>query len=117
MEAPRSNPTGSRRGVAAKGATGKESSGKNGAGSARTRSNGGGEGANGDAQANAGLVERRGKGATAAAIATATTVEEVLRDAVCGLCSEVLLDARVLPCSHSFCRLCWADHIAEKGTT
>lgn len=36
---------------------------------------------------------------------------EVLRDAMCGLCSEVLLDAAVLPCSHTFCRLCWANHV------
>ena len=42
---------------------------------------------------------------------------EVLGDAMCGLCSELLLDAGVLPCSHSFCRLCWADHVEEKGTT
>ncbi len=44
-------------------------------------------------------------------------VTEVLRDAMCGLCSELLLDAGVLPCSHSFCRMCWADHVEEKGTT
>ncbi|CAN0486347.1 unnamed protein product [Ectocarpus sp. 12 AP-2014] len=44
-------------------------------------------------------------------------VMEVLRDAMCGLCSELLLDAAVLPCSHSFCRLCWAEHVEEKGTT
>lgn len=48
---------------------------------------------------------------------TPTMVAEVLRDAMCGLCSELLLDAGVLPCSHSFCRVCWADHVAEKGTT
>lgn len=48
---------------------------------------------------------------------TPTLVTEVLRDAMCGLCSELLLDARVLPCSHSFCKLCWADHVEEKGTT
>lgn len=44
-------------------------------------------------------------------------VLEVLSDAMCGLCSELLLDAGVLPCSHSFCRLCWADHVAKKDTT
>lgn len=43
-------------------------------------------------------------------------VLEVLRDAMCGLCSELLLDAVVLPCSHSFCKLCWADHAEAKGT-
>ncbi|CAM9672408.1 unnamed protein product [Ectocarpus sp. 13 AM-2016] len=48
---------------------------------------------------------------------TPSMVMEVLRDAMCGLCSELLLDAAVLPCSHSFCRLCWAEHVEEKGTT
>ncbi|CAM9342503.1 unnamed protein product, partial [Scytosiphon promiscuus] len=48
---------------------------------------------------------------------TPSAVVEVLRDAMCGLCSELLLDAGVLPCSHSFCRLCWADHVEKKGTT
>ncbi|CAB1118525.1 unnamed protein product [Ectocarpus sp. CCAP 1310/34] len=48
---------------------------------------------------------------------TPSMVMEVLRDAMCGLCSELLLDAAVLPCSHSFCRLCWAGHVEEKGTT
>lgn len=44
-------------------------------------------------------------------------VLEVLHDATCRLCSEVLLDASVLPCSHSFCKLCWAGYVEEKGTT
>lgn len=44
-------------------------------------------------------------------------VLEVLRDAICGLCSELLLDAGVLPCSHSFCRMCWTDHVNAKDTT
>lgn len=48
---------------------------------------------------------------------TPPLVTEVLRDAMCGLCSELLLDAAVLPCSHSFCRLCWTAHVEEKGTT
>lgn len=44
-------------------------------------------------------------------------VAEVLGDAMCGLCSELLLDVGVLPCSHSFCNACWAKHVEEKGTT
>lgn len=50
-------------------------------------------------------------------LGTSEKVLEVLRDATCGLCSEFLLDASVLPCSHSFCKLCWAGHVEEKGTT
>lgn len=47
--------------------------------------------------------------------ASANAVTDVLRDAMCGLCSELLLDAGVLPCSHSFCKLCWAERVEEKG--
>lgn len=29
----------------------------------------------------------------------------------CSICSDILLDARLLPCSHAFCRLCYLDSI------
>lgn len=45
---------------------------------------------------------------------TTSAVMEVLRDAMCGLCSEVLLDAAVLPCAHTFCKICWVDHAENK---
>ena len=42
---------------------------------------------------------------------------DMLQMAACALCSEPLLNVCVLPCSHSFCRLCWVDHVEKKGTT
>lgn len=76
-------------------------------------------GGGGDAAGGGGVRETGGAGGVVdgAGGETPSTVVEVLRDAMCGLCSELLLDAAVLPCSHSFCRLCWADHCEEKGTT
>lgn len=59
---------------------------------------------------NNGSGARKGRGKNPAS----NTVKDVLGDAMCGLCSEVLLDAAVLPCSHCFCRLCWIEH-AQKG--
>lgn len=64
--------------------------------SARVLENGGGAGKN------------RGKNPSP------STVKELLEDVMCGLCSEVLLDAAVLPCSHCFCKLCWIEY-AQKG--
>ncbi|CAM9209724.1 unnamed protein product [Ectocarpus fasciculatus] len=85
-----------------------------GSGPDKARAGGGGDAAGGGSArgtAGAGGVVAGGGGETP------SMVVEVLRDAMCGLCSELLLDAAVLPCSHSFCRLCWADHVEEKGTT
>lgn len=48
---------------------------------------------------------------------TPSAVKYVLEDVMCGLCSELLLDAAVLPCSHCFCRLCWMDHKDSSDTT
>ena len=33
----------------------------------------------------------------------------------CSLCSEILLDARLMPCSHAFCRLCYIQYMQAKG--
>ncbi|CAM9861801.1 unnamed protein product, partial [Hapterophycus canaliculatus] len=88
------------------GADGAKAGAAAGAGAARV---GGARGASGGGEAEA-VVRGGGRGATSAAM-------EVLRDATCGLCMQLLLDAGVLPCSHSFCRLCWDDHVRSRGTT
>lgn len=69
----------------------------------------------GDAQGTAqeeadvvGVVERE---------SASTAMLGMLEMAACALCSEPLLNVCVLPCSHSFCRLCWVDHVEEEGTT
>ncbi|CAM9309866.1 unnamed protein product, partial [Discosporangium mesarthrocarpum] len=43
-------------------------------------------------------------------------VEELLSKARCGLCQELMLEAAVLPCSHTFCMACWHGHVAKSGT-
>lgn len=48
---------------------------------------------------------------------TPAAMLEMLQLALCTLCSEPLLDVCVLPCPHSFCRLCWTDYVQAKGTT
>lgn len=103
---------GSRSSFAANGA----SAGDGGADTCATRTTkkcGGGTPALGSVQEGLG----GGDGGTESQERMPVLVLQVLGDAMCGLCSELLLDAGVLPCSHSFCRLCWADHVAEKGTT
>lgn len=79
----------------------------------------------------AGAVRNRGGGAAQGAAAqeeadddvvvygegTPAAMLDVLQMAVCALCSEPVLDVCVLPCPHSFCRLCWADYVEKEGTT
>jgi hypothetical protein len=36
----------------------------------------------------------------------------LVKELSCGLCSQLLLDSRCLPCSHGFCRICLVDFFA-----
>lgn len=78
----------------------------------------------------AGAVRNRGGGAAQGAAqeeadddvvvygeGTPAAMLEMLQMALCALCLEPVLDVCVLPCPHSFCRLCWADYVEKEGTT
>ena len=78
------------------------------AGEERNRRGGAVQGAVQEEAGDVVVVEREG---------TPAAMPEMLQLALCTLCSEPLLDVCVLPCPHSFCRLCWTDYVEAKGTT
>lgn len=77
------------------------------AGAGRNGGDGAAQGASQEEAGGVGVVEREG---------TPASMLGMLQVAACALCSEPLLDVCVLPCPHSFCRLCWADHVEKEGT-
>lgn len=61
------------------------------------------------------VVAERGPGLLATISAGAADV--VAKELKCGYCGDLLLEARLLPCSHGYCRLCFFDAFVAADTT
>jgi len=60
------------------------------------------------------VVAERGSGLLATISAGAADV--VAKELKCGYCGDLLLEARLLPCSHGYCRLCFHDAFVATDT-
>jgi len=61
------------------------------------------------------VVAERGSGLLATISAGAADV--VAKELKCGYCGDLLLEARLLPCSHGYCRLCFHDAFVAADAT
>ena len=59
--------------------------------------------------------EVRAEVAAAAAAAAETTVSEVDKDLLCPICMQIIKDAFLTACGHSFCYMCIVTHLKNKN--